>query len=272
MPFNSKDDDLENSRLARLDKKIWLPVNKTAPKKQQDQETAELRKAVTQALYRIPEGDPRRKLIRRHEMLVILDMGDSTFGRLLKGEALATIHGDKVAVTKPKMGKLSDKKSTQCYDLNNLDNWLKEHARAIYDEIHAIVDGTPAKPPTVSEIKTLSQSDTTRLLAMLNQNGEIMRILANHDETLREILAGHTFGFVTLTEAMTKYTWSSNQQRERARRVWLHILDSEQKQIVNYRELDRERAAQTEQVVLKHVLPKRRHSGRGSHRLTDQRL
>ena len=226
-----------------------------------------VREAIIQVLYALT-GE-RRKEIRLEELSCITDWSGTILGNHLKDRppdnqkagmtGRQELHGTKVKAKA--LGK-GNNTPIQCYDLDKVDAWLKRDYKDVWDEIHEILNAPPVKLIPISKIKDIDHATSVPLAVLLDLKGQLEGVASHIDTLIRHAEAGKPIGFMTLAEAMTKYTWSAGKHREQARKVWLRVLDAGQQQIEKYRELDREQAAKTEKVVLERTLPKARHSGR----------
>lgn len=237
-----------------------------------DLETA--RQVAIQTIY-ATTGDRRLK-VRRGEILCITGWSSTTFdNRIKEGEKFRhDLYGEQRRLTEAeKRNRKGDRRSYRLYDLDKFDEWLKKEDLPKWEEVHKLRKAPlPPKTPSPAQTKTVAEAKTVPMVVLLNLKGEIDSI-SNHLATLiRELEAGKTLGLITLADAMTKYTWSSTKRREGTRKVWLRVLDAEQKQIEVWRELDRQRAIKSERAELEHVLPPSRHSGRRPARLGERHL
>lgn len=227
------------------------------------------RQVVIQTLY-ATTGSRRRK-ISLGEICCITGWSGSTLDRNLRKRVggRKTLYG---IAEKPPLGG----KKYQRYNLDKVDEWLEDEHKGTWDKIQDDLKPVPPQlVPMLTQITTGEQASKILLPILLDFQNKIEQISSLQEPVatlIRAAQAGKLLGFATLADAMTKYTWTSTKHREQARKVWLRVLDSEQKQIVRNRELDQKQAAATERVVLERALPKGRPSDRGPKRLGGRRL
>jgi hypothetical protein len=222
------------------------------------------RQAIIQTLYKeLDKKTKRSREIRLSELGCITGWSMSKLDRQLRSsKKRVELYGKQIPVEDSTEGK-GNRTDIQCYDLAEFDKWLQKAAPATWKKVQALRTGAPLKPTNPAQIKTIAEATSVPLVITLEYDStQISSMAPSLAALLQAIQTGKTLGLVTLADAMTKYQWSSTTRRERVRKIWLRLLESERKRIEQFRELDRLQVIKTERATLATTLPPARSKGK----------